>query len=157
MKQFCQNVFCLLLFLGARNLPVNAAEFWVSTNGSDTNVATRENPLASVNMALRKAREFRRLNQVASNEPMKIILRDGVYPLTRPLLVRPEDSGMEASPTLITAAPGEKPVLSGGVPVAGCFGAGLFCARARTGSASKAATAWRSLVFIGVRYGTGDG
>jgi len=50
---------------------------------------------------------------------VKIILRGGVYSLISPLLVRPEDSGTEISPTIIEAAPGEKPVLSGGVAVGG--------------------------------------
>lgn len=119
MNKLCRIVLCLPLLLGVAGWSLTAAEFWVSPNGSDTNAATPEHPLASVNMALRQARELRRRSQVATNEPVKIILRGGVYPLTSPLLFRPEDSGTEASPTLIEAAPGEKPVLSGGVPVTG--------------------------------------
>ncbi len=119
MNNLCRIVFCLPPLLGALSLPLPAAELWVSPLGSDTNVATQEKPLASLDLAARRARELRRLNRVGTNEPVKIILRGGFYPLSRLLLFRPEDSGTESSPTMIEAAPGETPVLSGGVPVTG--------------------------------------
>jgi glycosyl hydrolase family 141 len=37
--------------------------------------------------------------------------------LAEPLFIRPEDSGTDESPTVIEAAPGEQPVLSGGVAI----------------------------------------
>jgi len=119
MNNLCRIVLCLPPLLGALSLSLAAAEFRVSPDGNDTNAATQEKPLAPVELALHQARELRRLNQVATNEPVKIILRGGVYQLTSPLLFRPEDSGTDSSPTIIAAAPGEKPVLSGGVPVTG--------------------------------------
>ncbi len=95
------------------------AEFWVAPGGADRNPGTREAPLASVAIAARQARELRRLNDPAAPAGVRIILRGGVYPLTSPWLVRSEDSGTETSPTLVEAAPGERPVLSGGIPVTG--------------------------------------
>jgi hypothetical protein len=68
---------------------------------------------------LRKARELRRLSDPSVTNGVQIILRGGVYPPTTPLLVRPEDSGTELHPTIIQSAPGEAPVLSGGVLVTG--------------------------------------
>ena len=65
-----------------------AAEFWVSPDGDDSNIGTREKPFSSVATALRKARELRRLAKVDTNEPVRIVLRGGIYPLTSPLLVR---------------------------------------------------------------------
>ena len=56
---------------------------------------------------------------MAGNEPVKIILRTGVYPLAVPLCLRPEDSGIQTNPTVIAAAPGDKPVLSGGAEIGG--------------------------------------
>ena len=56
---------------------------------------------------------------MATNEPVHIILRGGVYQLDSPLFFRPEDSGTETSPTLIEAATNEQPVVSGGVWVGG--------------------------------------
>lgn len=94
-------------------------EFWVSPSGSDTNPGTATQPLASVTMALRKARELRRLTNSAVADGVRIILRGGRYELVEPLLVRPEDSGTEAGPAVIEAARGERPVLSGSVAVTG--------------------------------------
>lgn len=96
-----------------------AAEFWVSPSGNDTNSGVQSQPLASVSVALRQARELRRLSKVGTDEAVTIVLKGGVHQLTSPLLVRPEDSGTESSPTIIAAADGERPVLSGGVPVTG--------------------------------------
>lgn len=106
-----------LLFL----LPVFGwgAEIFVAPGGSDSNPGTREKPLASVAMAVRKAREMRRLNDPAINGGIRIIVAGGTYRFTEPLFIRPEDSGTEGSPTIIQAAKGARPVFSGGVPVTG--------------------------------------
>ncbi|MCX7721872.1 MAG: right-handed parallel beta-helix repeat-containing protein [Verrucomicrobiae bacterium] len=98
---------------------IKPVEFWVAPDGADTNPGTREQPLASVSIALRKARELRRLTNAAVAHGARIILRGGVYRLTSPVLIRPEDSGTATGPTVIEAAPGERPVLSGGVEVTG--------------------------------------
>ncbi|HEY0946623.1 MAG TPA: right-handed parallel beta-helix repeat-containing protein [Opitutaceae bacterium] len=95
--------------------PARAAELWVSPGGDDRNPGTREQPLASVAMALRKGRELKRLKDPAAADGVRILLRGGTYGLGEPLWLRPEDSGTEAAPTVIAAAPGEHPVLSGGV------------------------------------------
>jgi hypothetical protein len=52
-------------------------------------------------------------------EPVRIVVADGTYRLTSPLFLRTEDSGTAASPTVIEAAPGARPVLSGGVVLEG--------------------------------------
>jgi hypothetical protein len=99
--------------------PAPAVELWVSPDGNDTNRGTPAQPFASVAAAQHQARDRRRLSNVAVDEPVKIILRAGIYPLTRALDLRPEDSGTTSRPTVIAAAPGEKPVLSGGVEIGG--------------------------------------
>lgn len=119
MKFICRIILCGLLLLCAQAASIHAAEFWVAPDGNDTNAATRQFPLASVDKALHLARALRRLDHVATNEPVKIILRGGIYRLASPLLLQPEDSGTAASPTVIEAGSGEKPVLSGGVAVTG--------------------------------------
>jgi glycosyl hydrolase family 141 len=93
------------------------AEIWVAPDGADWNPGTREAPLASVSMAARKARELRRLDAAKVKAGIRIILRGGLYPLTDPWRVRFEDSGTETSPTIFEAALGERPILSGGIPV----------------------------------------
>lgn len=92
----------------------NAADIYVSPTGSDLHDGSKEKPFATLQMALRKARELRRLNDPSVNGGINIILRGGVYTLSEPVFIRPEDSGTPDSPTRIIAAPGEEPVLSGG-------------------------------------------
>ena len=103
------------LVLSAVTCSVSAAELWVSPDGDDASLGTREKPLASIEAAQRRARELRRLEDPSITNGIRIILRGGVYRLDSPLLFRWEDSGTETSPTVIEAAPGERPVLSGGV------------------------------------------
>lgn len=93
----------------------NAFEIWVAPDGLDTNAGTRETPLASPALALRRLREARRLKDASLGGGAHIVLRGGTYALGEPLLIRSEDSGTAEVPTVIEAAPGELPVLSGGV------------------------------------------
>ncbi|MBE7169093.1 MAG: L-rhamnose mutarotase [Williamsia sp.] len=95
------------------------AQIWVAATGSDGAEGTRDKPLASVAMALRKARELRRLNDPSIARGIHITVNEGVYDFTEPLFIRPEDAGTGASPTTIEAAPGAHPVFSGGIPVKG--------------------------------------
>ena len=80
------------------------ADIYVSLSGSDNNPGTKEKPMATVAMALRKGREMRRLQVLEVKEGIRIIIDRGVYSFSEPLFVRPEDSGTESSPTIIQAA-----------------------------------------------------
>jgi hypothetical protein len=111
--------FFLSLVLIALATRSSAADIWVAPNGNDANPGTAAAPMATVSAALRKARELRRLNDPSVETGIQIILKGGEYPLSEPIFVRPEDSGTDASPTVIKAAPGERPILSGGLPVQG--------------------------------------
>jgi SSS family solute:Na+ symporter len=73
----------------------------------------------SLSTALREARELRRLGDPSAKNGIHIILKGGEYPLTEPILLRPEDSGTPASPTVIEAAPGDTPILSGAINIKG--------------------------------------
>lgn len=96
-----------------------AQQIVVSPNGSDKNPGTAAQPKATVQAALRQARELRRLHDPSIAQGIHIILKGGVYPLQEPVFIRPEDAGTQASPLYIEAAAGEQPILSGGVPVKG--------------------------------------
>jgi len=93
------------------------ATIWVSPDGSDKNPGTREQPLSTLMMAQRKARELRRLNDISVKEGIHIILKNGTYGLSEPLFIRPEDSGTASSPTLFIAETGTRPIISGGVVI----------------------------------------
>jgi hypothetical protein len=109
----------LLLLLFVFPFCVEAAEIFVSTSGNDRNAGTRSQPLATVAMALRKARDLRRLNDSSIKDGIKIIIAGGTYQFTEPLFIRPEDLGTASSPTIIESAAGEIPVFSGGVQIRG--------------------------------------
>lgn len=105
---------CLLSIFLLVSLSGLAVDIHVSTSGSDLNDGSRERPLASLSMALRKARELRRLNDPSVAGGIHIILAGGFYFLNEPVFIRPEDSGTSSSPTIIESS-GERPaVLSGG-------------------------------------------
>lgn len=68
----------------------------------------------SPHAALRQAREMRRLHQVGPSDTLFIHFADGIYRLGETLMLRPEDSGTPASPTVLVADHPGKAVLSGG-------------------------------------------
>ena len=83
------------------SLGVTAGDIYVDKNGS-------------VADALKQAREWRRLNSQEIAGGIRIHLADAVYPLQKPLFIRPEDSGTKDSPTIIMGG-----TLSGGIAVTG--------------------------------------
>ncbi|GGA69325.1 hypothetical protein GCM10008015_07590 [Flavobacterium palustre] len=96
---------------------MQAADIWVATNGNDANEGTKASPLATVHMALRKARELRRLKDASVKGGIHIIIKDGTYYFDEPLFVRPEDSGTADSPTTIEADANAKPIFHGGIQI----------------------------------------
>ncbi|MBC6109244.1 L-rhamnose mutarotase [Pedobacter sp. CCM 8938] len=107
----------LVIFFSLLSLKASAIDIYVSKNGSDANLGTKEKPLASLHSAIRKARELRRLNDSSIKGGIKIIIEKGFYQLHEPIILRPEDSGTKDSPTEIMAT--EKVILSGGVKING--------------------------------------
>ncbi|WP_071146847.1 right-handed parallel beta-helix repeat-containing protein [Bacteroides ihuae] len=106
----------LLLILSAR---VSATDIWVSPNGSDLAVGTKEAPKQTLTAALRQARELRRLQSKSIKGGVTIYMQGGNYSLYEPIFIRPEDSGTADSPTLIRSVEGQQAVLSGGVRISG--------------------------------------
>ncbi|MDB5148187.1 MAG: right-handed parallel beta-helix repeat-containing protein [Mucilaginibacter sp.] len=115
----CRILVLLVLLNVILTGSVFAAEIWVSPKGSDKNMGTKEQPLATVAMALRKARELRRLNDISIKGGIRIRVEAGIYQLSEPLFIRPEDSGTADSPTIIEGEGIGKTVLSGGVTITG--------------------------------------
>lgn len=96
-----------------------AADIYVSKSGSDNNPGTKAKPLATVAIALRKARELRRLSDVSIKNGIHIIVENGTYYFSESLFIRPEDSGTSNSPTVIEAAVDAQVNFSGGFPITG--------------------------------------
>jgi hypothetical protein len=106
-----------LIKSGGKNPDTSSAKIYVSLKGSNSNSGTKNDPLASVAMALRKARELRRLNNPSIKNGIHILIEGGIYQFDEPLFVRPEDSGTESSPTIIESAPNQHTVFSGGISI----------------------------------------
>jgi hypothetical protein len=111
------NKLKLSLLLTIICLKASAFDIYVSPAGSDKNLGTKDQPLATLSMALRNVRNMRRLNMPEIKDGVHIVLRGGIYILEESILIRPEDSGTESSPTIIEAASGERPVFSSGIQV----------------------------------------
>ncbi|MFV0366386.1 MAG: right-handed parallel beta-helix repeat-containing protein [Mangrovibacterium sp.] len=112
-----KKIFTLICLVALAIPSMAAADIWVSPKGKDSNDGTKEKPYASLNMAVRKARELRRLHDDAIADGINIIMQGGTYELYEPLQIRPEDSGTATSPTTVKAADGDEVVISGGVQV----------------------------------------
>lgn len=110
--------FCFLFLMAFPASMLQAAAIWVSPQGSDSNPGTVVLPKATVQAALRQARDLRRLNDASVKGGIVVWVHGGTYALNTPLFLRAEDSGTAESPTVVKAVAGEIPVLSGGRKVA---------------------------------------
>lgn len=95
---------------------------YVSPAGNDAwsgtlaapNAARTDGPLASVARAQQLVRQLRAGGPAV---PVTVLLREGVYPQSRPLVFTADDSGTEVCPVTYAAYPGERPLISGGLPI----------------------------------------
>ncbi len=101
------------------------ADLFVSPKGNDAwtgrlaepNSEGTDGPLATLSGA-RDA--IRRLKESAPPaKPFRVLIRGGTYRIAEPIVFAAEDSGTEQAPITYAAWPGEKPVISGGVPLSG--------------------------------------
>jgi hypothetical protein len=114
-------IFVLGVAPSIRVLPLPAAvgaDVHVATTGSDAAAGTAATPLATLRRALDRVREIRAA-EPGRTTPVVVEVGDGRHELTEPLVLLPEDSGTEASPTVIRAAAAATPVISGGRAVTG--------------------------------------
>lgn len=95
-----------------------AADVHLVPHGNDTADGSAERPVASLRRALDRAREIRAAD-AARGTPVEIAVADGRYELAEPVVITPEDSGTEKSPTVIRVEAGASPVFSGGRVIRG--------------------------------------
>jgi hypothetical protein len=99
--------------------------FYVAPDGNDAwsgkldrpNAARSDGPLASLvgaRDAIRRAKA-----QGPSVAAIRVVIADGVYRLTAPVVFRPQDGGSPAAPVVYEAAKGAQPMFSGARPIAG--------------------------------------
>ncbi len=104
--------------------PEQQFDFYVSPRGNDNwsgklaepNANGNDGPFASLEQAKSAVRNARK---TAADAQLKVALRDGVYRLERTLVFSMEDTAGKNGSTTYLAYPGEKPILSSGVPIKG--------------------------------------
>ncbi|MCA1808751.1 MAG: right-handed parallel beta-helix repeat-containing protein, partial [Lentisphaerae bacterium] len=90
------------------------ADFYVAPDGSDDAPGTLQHPFATVARARQAVRDIPGRSQ---RDAIHVLLRGGVYYLSEPLVFGLEDSLAGGGTTTYAAYPGERPVLSGGIPI----------------------------------------
>jgi len=135
MKLFKLKTYLALLFWALIGYSATAAEIWVSPTGNDSDPGTELKPVKSIQAALLKARTLRPENAASIKDGIEIILKEGEYLLSEPLLMEPEDSH-----TLIRAAKDAKVVISGGEQVTNWQQVGKYIYKAHLDRESKLRT-----------------
>ncbi len=92
------------------------ADFYVAVDGDDASPGTAERPFATISAAQDAVRGLCR-NGLQQHATVQI--GGGTYRLMEPLVFGPNDSGTDEFRVIYAAAPGEKPILSGGRRISG--------------------------------------
>jgi hypothetical protein len=111
MKSFA-SVIGLATLLAAH---AEAREFHVSPQGSDRSVGSEAEPFKT----LARARDAVRAVNADMAQDIVVLLHDGTYPVTETIAFDTRDSGRNGHKVIYSAAPGSKPVLSGGTDITG--------------------------------------
>jgi len=90
-------------------------EIHVAITGSDNNLGSAADPLATIAEAQRRIRLINKEMQ----GPIIVIIHGGTYVLSSPLEFLKNDSGQNGFQVIYEAADGETPILSGGIQVNG--------------------------------------
>jgi len=99
--------------------------FYVSTKGNDNwsgrlstpNSGGTDGPFATLTRARNAIRELK--SEKRSKGPVTVMVLEGTYYLTEPLVLNSQDTGTSQEPVTYTALPGHKPILSGGRKIVG--------------------------------------
>ncbi|MDY0171247.1 MAG: hypothetical protein RBS80_32200, partial [Thermoguttaceae bacterium] len=125
MRRCAKMVALLVVASFAICAQVFAATFHVAPDGNDAwtgrlerpNAEGTDGPLASLAGARDAVRKLKHDGPLA--EPVRVVVADGTYPALETVTFTVEDSGTESCPTTYEAAPGAKPVFSGGKRITG--------------------------------------
>lgn len=105
--------------------PESANVFYVAPDGNDgwsgLSAGPRpegtDGPFATLERAREAVRQARTSQHAPA--PVTVYLGGGTYRRSEPFVLTPQDSGAPGAPVTWAACPGERPVLSGGVPISG--------------------------------------
>ena len=85
--------------------------FYVSPDGSDYNIGSIQNPVATFEGAQKLVQKFKKANPKI---PINVYFRGGKYYRTQPAIFNAEDGGTREAPVKYLAFPGEVPLILGG-------------------------------------------
>ena len=121
------TVLCVLALTYSTARPTIAAAktFYVSPKGLDNwsgvlkapNAGATDGPLATIAGARDAIRRLKSRGPLTS--PVKLVISGGRYPLPSTFVLTPQDSGLASCPITYEAAPGQRPVFSGGRRITG--------------------------------------
>lgn len=106
----------IALYLLASGM-LSAQKIYLSPVGNDSNPGTIEKPLATLNGARDKAREFRKGSP--ADQTIEVIALEGEYFMFQPLNLAIEDGGRPEVPFIFKSETGKKVVFRGGVKLSG--------------------------------------
>ncbi len=115
MRKFIHPV--LIVLAGLFWTFADAQQIYVAPDGNDANPGTKKRPLSSLSAARDAVRRLKSRQQAAA--PVTVVIADGVYHMTEPLILTAKDGGTEAAPVRYEAAKGAAPVFSGGREITG--------------------------------------
>ncbi len=142
------GVVCLALLTAAPG--AHALTLHVAPGGDDAAAGTADAPLASLDGARDRIRELKAADGSLA-EPVEVLIAGGEYRLRRPFTLGPEDAGSEAAPITYAAAPGARPVFSGGTRIVGWQDAGNGLLAAQVSGVAEGERYFRQLFVNGQR------
>jgi hypothetical protein len=93
------------------------AQFYVSPDGNDLHAGTKDQPFATLSRARDAVRAIK--DEAKEPAPVTVIIKDGYYEMTEPLVLLPDDSGTEQNPIVYKADEDASPRFSGGKKITG--------------------------------------
>lgn len=105
---------CTLAFTGAATAATQAT-FYVSPGGSDAAKGTKDAPFKTITQAQKAVRA---INGTMTGD-IEVILREGTYALPATINFDERDGGKDGHYVRYKAAEGERPLITGGMPITG--------------------------------------
>jgi len=109
--------FVLVMLIYMTTCASSQVTLYITPTGNDNAKGTNEQPLASLVGARDAIRNYKKVSN--TNQSYTVIVKNGNYTMSEPLILGPEDSGTENHPIVYKAAKKAKPVFTGGRIITG--------------------------------------
>ncbi|MBM4048534.1 MAG: right-handed parallel beta-helix repeat-containing protein, partial [Planctomycetes bacterium] len=122
---FVSAMLWMAILAGVLSRDTLARPLYVCPDGNDAwsgalalpNAAKTDGPLATLAGARNTVRKLKAAGGL--KEPVRVMIRGGMYELKEPFVLEPQDSGTAECPIVYGALKGEKPMISGGRVIRG--------------------------------------